>query len=132
MNVGAADPAVGAEFAKRFAIVAGSVGGQAHGFADGGQTSATAAGSQGVLEGQLRVDVDEAAGHHQVLGDPICALAFKGLDLVLRDPVEFLARNVVVDLRGTLAVRAVGAAQITRVRNTRGTVFRRSRRIGGG
>ncbi|MGO4585986.1 hypothetical protein AB4Z38_19210 [Arthrobacter sp. 2RAF6] len=42
---------------------------------------------------------------------------------MLRDPVELLARNVVVDLRGTLAVRAVGAAQIRRVRNPRGTIF---------
>ncbi|WP_253190677.1 hypothetical protein [Arthrobacter sp. SRS-W-1-2016] len=42
---------------------------------------------------------------------------------MLRDPVEFLARDVVVDLGGTLAVRAVGAAQIRRVRNPRGTFF---------
>ncbi|UYY82883.1 hypothetical protein OIT41_07525 [Arthrobacter sp. YA7-1] len=42
---------------------------------------------------------------------------------MLRDPVEFLACDVVVDLGGTLAVRAVGAAQIRRVRNPRGTFF---------
>ncbi|WP_284983800.1 hypothetical protein, partial [Arthrobacter sp. efr-133-TYG-118] len=58
-----------------------------------------------------------------MLGDPIGIGPFKGLDLVLRDPVELLARNIVVDLRGTLAVRAVGATQIRGVRNPRGTIF---------
>ncbi|GAP61515.1 hypothetical protein AHiyo1_52240, partial [Arthrobacter sp. Hiyo1] len=42
---------------------------------------------------------------------------------MLGDPVELLACNVVVDLRGTLAVRAVGAAQIRRVGNPGGTLF---------
>ncbi|MCX2748037.1 hypothetical protein OOZ51_09415, partial [Arthrobacter sp. MI7-26] len=58
-----------------------------------------------------------------MLGNPFGICAFKGLDLVLGDPVELLARNVVVDLGGTLAVRAVGAAQIRRVRNPCGTLF---------
>ncbi|WP_284751717.1 hypothetical protein, partial [Arthrobacter sp. efr-133-R2A-120] len=58
-----------------------------------------------------------------MLGDPIDIGAFKGLDLVLRDPIELLARNVVVDLRGTLAVRAVGAAQVRGIRNPCGTLF---------
>ena len=35
VHVGAADPAVGAEFPQGFAVVARGVGGQAHGFADG-------------------------------------------------------------------------------------------------
>ncbi|WP_234760074.1 hypothetical protein [Arthrobacter alkaliphilus] len=42
---------------------------------------------------------------------------------MLGDPVELLARDVVVDLRGTLAVRAVGAAQVRGVGNARGALF---------
>ncbi|MFB9714829.1 hypothetical protein [Arthrobacter methylotrophus] len=61
-----------------------------------------------------------------MFGNPIGVGAFKGLDLVLGNPVELLAGNVVVDFRRTLAVRAVGAAQIRRVRNPRGTLFPRS------
>ncbi|WP_231497251.1 hypothetical protein [Arthrobacter sp. MA-N2] len=61
-----------------------------------------------------------------MLGNPIGVGAFKGLDLVLGNPVELLTGNVVVDLRRTLTVRAVGAAQIRRVRNPRGTLFPRS------
>ncbi|WP_260405138.1 hypothetical protein, partial [Arthrobacter sp. AZCC_0090] len=76
-----------------------------------------------MLEGQLRVDIDETAGHHKVLGNPFGIGAFKGLDLVLGDPVEFLARNVVVDLGGTIAVWAVGTTEIRRIRHPCGALF---------
>ena len=99
MHVGAADPPVGAELAQGFAVVAGGVGRQAHGFADGREAAPAAAGCEGVLEGQLRLVVDQAAGHHQVAGHPLGAVVLEGLDLVLRGAVQFLARNVVVDLR---------------------------------
>ncbi|MDQ0031940.1 hypothetical protein, partial [Arthrobacter bambusae] len=61
-----------------------------------------------------------------MFGNPIGIRALKGLDLVLGGPVKLLARNVVVDLRRTLAVRAVGAAQIRGVRNPGGTILPRS------
>ena len=99
VHVGAADPPVGAELAEGFAVVAGGVGRQAHGFADGGEAAAAAAGCEGVLEGKLRFVVDEAPGHHEVAGHPFGAVVFEGLDLVLRGAVQFLARDVLVDLR---------------------------------
>jgi hypothetical protein len=79
-----------------------------------------------MLKGQLRVDIDEAAGHDEVLGNPFAIRAFKGLDLVLGDPVQLLARDIVVDLRRALTVRAVGAAKIRRVRDPCRTLFPRS------
>ncbi|GAA4041202.1 hypothetical protein GCM10023063_28770 [Arthrobacter methylotrophus] len=126
MNIGAADPTVRAEFAERLSIVARRIGGQTHGFTDGCQSATASTSGQGVLERQLRVDIDEPTRHDKVFGNPIGVGAFKGLDLVLGNPVELLAGNVVVDFRRTLAVRAVGAAQIRRVRNPRGTLFPRS------
>ena len=98
VHVGAADPAVGPEFPKRLAIVAGCVGGQADSFADGREASAAAAGRQGMLEGKLRLLVQKASGHDEVAGHPFGAVGFEGLDLVLRGAVKFLARDVLVDL----------------------------------
>ncbi|WP_235835698.1 MULTISPECIES: hypothetical protein [Arthrobacter] len=53
-----------------------------------------------------------------MLGNPVTIGALKGLDLVLGDAVQLLARNVVVDLRRPLTVGAVRAAQVRRVRYT--------------
>ncbi|WP_307076724.1 hypothetical protein [Arthrobacter pascens] len=77
-----------------------------------------------MLEGKLRLVVDQPAGHHQVAGHPLGTLVFEGLDLVLRGAVKLLARDVFIDLRGAFAVRSVGAAEIAGVRNTGRTVFR--------
>ncbi|HEY3572754.1 MAG TPA: hypothetical protein VGK98_02890 [Arthrobacter sp.] len=70
-----------------------------------------------MLERQFRFLVDEPPGHHEVAGDPFRAVGFEGLDLVLRGPVEFLARDVLVDFGRTLTVRAVGTAQVAGVGN---------------
>ncbi|MFK0008623.1 hypothetical protein ACIQTZ_16375 [Paenarthrobacter sp. NPDC090520] len=58
-----------------------------------------------------------------MLGDPTGILVFKGLDLVTRGPVQFIARDIRVDLRRTLAVRTVGATNVLGVGHTGGTVF---------
>ena len=118
VHVGAADPAVGPEFAQGLAVMSGCVGGQSNGFTDGRQTATSPAGGEGMLEGKLRFFVDQAAGHDEVTGNPFGALGFQGLDLVLGGAVKFLARDILVDLRGTLAVGAVGAAQVARIGNT--------------
>jgi hypothetical protein len=97
--------------------VSGGIGREAHCLADSGQATAAAAGGKGMLERQFRFLVDEPAGHHEVAGDPFRAVGFEGLDLVLRGPVEFLARDVLVDFGRTLTVRAVGAAQVAGVGN---------------
>jgi hypothetical protein len=76
-----------------------------------------------VLEGEFRFFIDEPAGHHKVAGDPFSALCFKRLDLVLGGAVEFLARDVLVDLRGPLPVRTVRAAEVADVGFADGTVF---------
>nr|WP_246223775.1 hypothetical protein [Pseudarthrobacter psychrotolerans] len=76
-----------------------------------------------MLEGELRLFVDQASGHYQVAGNPLGALVFKCLDLVLRSAVKLLARDILIDFRGTFAVRAVGAAKITRVGYTDRAVF---------
>ncbi|XAS73850.1 hypothetical protein VUN82_08460 [Micrococcaceae bacterium Sec5.1] len=58
-----------------------------------------------------------------MLRHPACALLFEGLDLVPGGAVKFLARDILIDLRRTFAVRAVGAANVLRVGNAGGTVF---------
>jgi hypothetical protein len=65
-----------------------------------------------VLECQLRLVVNQAAGHHQVAGHPLRALGLEGLDLVLRGAVQFLAGDVLVDFGRAFAVRPVGAAEV--------------------
>ena len=75
VHVGAADAAVGTEFAERLGVVSGGVGGQAHGLADGGDAAAAAARGEGVLEGELWFDVDQASGHDEVAGHPLAALS---------------------------------------------------------
>ena len=79
--------------------MAGCVRGQAYGFTDGGEAATASAGREGVLEGQLRFVVNQASGHHEVAGHPLGAVVLEGLDLVLRGAVQFLARNIVVNLR---------------------------------
>ncbi|UUL75844.1 hypothetical protein NG819_17315 [Pseudarthrobacter sp. Fe7] len=76
-----------------------------------------------MLEGKFRLIIDEPAGHHQVAGNPLCALGFEGLDLVLRGAVQFLARNVLVDLGRAFPVRPVGAAEVCGVRHADRTVL---------
>ncbi|MFJ6355791.1 hypothetical protein [Pseudarthrobacter oxydans] len=56
-------------------------------------------------------------------GDPFRALCFKRFDLVLGGAVEFLARNVLVDLRGPLPVRTVRGAEVADVGFADGTIF---------
>ncbi|WP_285250983.1 hypothetical protein, partial [Pseudarthrobacter sp. fls2-241-R2A-168] len=76
-----------------------------------------------MLEGQLRLVVDQPAGHHQVAGDPFGAVGLKRFDLVLGGAVKFLARDIVVDLGGPFPVRAVGAAEVAHVGYAGGAFF---------
>jgi hypothetical protein len=76
-----------------------------------------------MLESQFRLVVDQAPGHHQVARNPLSAISFERLDLVLGGAVQLLARDIVVDLRRPLTVRAVGAAQVTGIGNPHGTVL---------
>jgi hypothetical protein len=76
-----------------------------------------------VLESQFRFVIDQAPGHHQVAGDPFSIISFERLDLVLGGAVQLLARDIFVDLRRPLTVRAVGAAQVTGVGNPHWTVL---------
>ncbi|CCQ46713.1 hypothetical protein ARTSIC4J27_2684 [Pseudarthrobacter siccitolerans] len=48
-------------------------------------------------------------------GDPFGTVGLESFDLVLRGPVEFLACNIVVDLRRPFPVRAVGAAEVAHI-----------------
>ncbi|XTR52047.1 hypothetical protein ACOM2C_00040 [Pseudarthrobacter sp. So.54] len=124
MHVGPADAPVRAELAQGFAVVPGGVGGEAHGFADGGEAAAAAAGREGVLERQLRLVINQAASHHEVAGHPLGTVVLKGPDLVLGGAVQFLARDVVINLRGPLAIGTVGTAEIPGVRHSYRAVLR--------
>ena len=97
--VGSADPAVGAELPQCVAEFAGGIGCQRYGFAHCCEAAAAAAGCEGVLESQLGIGVDQAAGHDQVLGDPFAVDLFEVAQLSTGDLVQFLACDVVVDLR---------------------------------
>ncbi|MDD0857469.1 hypothetical protein NHF46_06200 [Arthrobacter alpinus] len=70
MSVGATDATVGAQFAQRLAVLASCIRSHGNGFTDTGQTATATACSKSVLEGQLRLDVDQTASHDQVLGNP--------------------------------------------------------------
>ncbi|HET6269035.1 MAG TPA: hypothetical protein VFE00_03055, partial [Arthrobacter sp.] len=76
-----------------------------------------------MLEGELGFLVNESAGHYQVACNPLGTVVFKGLDLVLRCAVQFLACDVFVDLRRTLPVGAVGAAEIAGIGFAHRAVF---------
>ncbi|MCD5343261.1 hypothetical protein LR392_13615 [Arthrobacter sp. AK04] len=56
-------------------------------------------------------------------GNPFRALCLERLDLVLGGAVEFLARDVLIDLRRPLPVRTVRAAEVTDVGFANGAVF---------
>ncbi|WP_374152916.1 hypothetical protein [Pseudarthrobacter sp. WHRI 8279] len=56
-------------------------------------------------------------------GNPFRALCFERLDLVLGGAVEFLTRDVLIDLRRPLPVRTVRAAEVTDVGFANGAVF---------
>ncbi|WP_306901059.1 hypothetical protein [Arthrobacter sp. B1I2] len=70
-----------------------------------------------MLEGKLGLVIDEAAGHHQVAGHPLGALRLQGLDLVPGGAVQFLARDILIDLGRAFTVRTVGAAKVGGVGN---------------
>ncbi|GAC1602574.1 MAG: hypothetical protein NVS3B6_13310 [Pseudarthrobacter sp.] len=76
-----------------------------------------------MLEGKLGFFIDQAASHDEVAGNPLRALGLQRLDLVLGGAVKFLARDILIDLRGPFAVRTVGAAKIARIGNTDLTVL---------
>ncbi|GAA3405703.1 hypothetical protein [Pseudarthrobacter polychromogenes] len=77
-----------------------------------------------MLEGELRFFIDEPAGHHKVAGNPFRALCFERFDLVLGGTVEFLAGDVLIDLRRPLPVRTVRAAEVADVGFADRAVFR--------
>ncbi|WP_258061948.1 hypothetical protein [Arthrobacter sp. ZGTC412] len=76
-----------------------------------------------MLEGQFGLVVNQAAGHHQVAGNPLGAGSLKRLDLVLCGAVQLFAGDILVDLRGPFAVGAVGAAEVTHVGDTGRALF---------
>ncbi|WP_255771151.1 hypothetical protein, partial [Pseudarthrobacter sulfonivorans] len=76
-----------------------------------------------MLESKLRFFIDQAAGHHEVTGNPFRALGFQRLNLVLGGTVKFLARDILVDFRGTFPVGAVGAAKVSGIGDTGRTVL---------
>ncbi|MFJ5700352.1 hypothetical protein [Arthrobacter sp. NPDC093139] len=76
-----------------------------------------------MLEGEFGLFVEETAGHDEVAGHPFGALGFERFDLVLRSAVQFLAGDVLINLGGTLAVRAVRAAQVPYVGDADRTVL---------
>ncbi|WP_326961034.1 hypothetical protein, partial [Arthrobacter sp. MP_M4] len=57
-------------------------------------------------------------------GHPLGTVVLKGPDLVLGGAIQFLARDVVIDLRGPLAIGTVGTAQIPGVRHSYWPVLR--------
>ena len=66
-----------------------------------------------MLERQRRVDVQVAAGHHEMLGDPAGRTLVKAVDLLERAAVELLARHVRVDVRRALLVRTIRRSEVT-------------------
>ncbi|MGB9035294.1 MAG: hypothetical protein WCC45_12330 [Paeniglutamicibacter sp.] len=115
MQVGTADAAVSAELAQGFGELAGSICGQADCFADHCHAAATAAGCDGVLIGKLRIDVDQATGHDEVLRNPFVVDIVKVAQFRTGDAVQLLAGYVIVNFRGTATFRAVRATQVGRV-----------------
>jgi hypothetical protein len=65
-----------------------------------------------VLVGGLRVVVDEAARHHQVLRDPVAVVALEGAQLAERSAVQLTPGDVRIDLWRALAIRPVRDAEV--------------------
>jgi hypothetical protein len=68
-----------------------------------------------MLERGLGVIVDQASGHHEVLGDPVAVVALEGPELADRAAVELAPGDIRVDLRRPLAVGAVRDPQVSGV-----------------
>ncbi|GAA2176662.1 hypothetical protein GCM10009784_24090 [Arthrobacter parietis] len=68
-----------------------------------------------MLERKLRLVVDQASGHDEMLRHPQGASLLEVPDFRTRDLVQFASRDIFIDLGGTFPIRSVGTAKITRV-----------------
>ena len=99
MVYGAANTAVGAQFAQCQFEVFCNVCGDANGFTYCGNTACTAGCCNGVFQREFGVDVEVATGHGEVLCDGFCVARFQGAQLTEGSTVQLATGDVVVDFR---------------------------------
>ena len=108
----AGDATVGAQFTECFAVLASRICGQTYSFADEGDAATTARRGFCVREGQFRVNIDQCAGHNEVLRYPWAVLFVEEAEFSERFFVEFVPSNARIDFWGTFAVRTVCGADV--------------------
>jgi hypothetical protein len=113
MSIVPGDPAIGPELSQRIGIVPRGVGRQADGLPHAAEAATASAGCQRVLEGELRIDLEESPRHDKVLGHPRAVALVQGAQLAVGSAVQLLASDILVDLRRLRAVCTIGATQIT-------------------
>ena len=117
MVYGAANTAVGAQFAQCQFEVFCNVCGDANGFAYCGNTACTAGCGNGVFQREFGVDVEVATGHGEVLCDGFCVARFQGAQLTEGRAVQLATGDVVVNfwrlgLCGAVACTATNATYL--------------------
>ncbi|MCV9995501.1 MULTISPECIES: hypothetical protein [Paeniglutamicibacter] len=90
---------MGTEFTQCFGKLTGSVSGQTNCFTNNGNAAATTGSCDGVLIRQLRIDIDQATGHDQVLGYPFVVDVVKVTQFRAGNAVQFLAGYIVINFR---------------------------------
>jgi hypothetical protein len=93
------DPAIRPELAQCLGILPRAVGRQPDGLPHTAESAAASTSRQGVLERELWIDLEQAAGHDQVLGHPGTIALVQGVQFATGRPIQFLAGDILVDLR---------------------------------
>lgn len=110
--VDARNAAVGTQFTECFAVLAGRIRGQSYSFADEGDAATTTRRGFCVREGQFRVNIDQCAGHNEVLRYPWAVLFIEEAEFAERFFIEFVPGYARIDFWGAFAVGAVCGADV--------------------
>lgn len=97
MVVDARNAAVGTQFTECFAVLAGRIRGQPYSFANEGNSATTTRCRFCVREGEFRVNIDQCAGHNEVLRYPWTVLFVEETEFAERFFIEFVTGYARID-----------------------------------
>ena len=102
------DAAVSAQFSQREGVILYCVSSDRKRFADHTDTACAPRCRDGMAVSELRVILDQACSHHEMLRNALCVLLAQGLQLVESNPVELFRSDILGDL-GCLVIRTYRA-----------------------